>query len=113
MISPHVLRLALHEALQGDLSLEAHLGFHTDIHQNAAVLVPLADAVQIAGAALIIDDKGCDTVAQAFLEHQQATDTTIAILEGADALELNMKIQNLVKADICLRFILLEQLSEC
>ena len=101
------------ELLQGNLSFEAHLSFHADIQEDTALLVPLTDAIEIAGAALIVDDKGRDTVAQAFLEHQQATDTTIAILEGADALELNMKIQNLVKADICLRFVLLEQLSEC
>ena len=105
--------MVLMELLQGDLSFKAHLRFHADIQQDATIIVPLADAVEVSGAALIIDDKGCDTVAQAFLEHQQATDTTIAILEGTDALELNMKIQNLVKADICLRFVLLEQLSEC
>ena len=45
-----MLRLALQEALQGNLSLETHLCFHTDIHQNTAILVPLADAVKITGS---------------------------------------------------------------
>ena len=76
--------------MQGDLSLEAHLGFHTDIHQNTAILVPLADAVQIAGAALIVDDKGRDLVPEAFLEHQQASDATVTIFKGMDALKPNM-----------------------
>ena len=64
-----MLRLALQEALQGDLGLEAHLGFHTDIHQDTAILVPLTDAVQIASAALIVNDEGCNLVPEAFLEH--------------------------------------------
>ena len=69
MISPHVLRLALQKALQGDLSLKAHLGFHADIHQDTAILVPLAEAIQIAGATLIVNDEGCNLVPEAFLEH--------------------------------------------
>ena len=112
MICPHVLRLALQEALQGDLSLEAHLGFHTDIHQDTAILVPLADAVQIAGAALIVDDKRRNLVPEAFLEHQQASDATVAILEGTDALEAYMEIQNLMEADIFLCFVFFEQLVD-
>ena len=112
MISPHVLRLALQEALQGDLSLEAHLGFHTDIHQDTAILVPLADAVQIAGAALIVDDKRRNLVPEAFLEHQQASDATVTILEGADALESDMEIEDLMEADIFLRFVFFEELID-
>lgn len=107
-----MLRLALQKVLQGDLSLEAHLGFHAHIHQNTAVLVPLADAVQIAGAALIIDDKRHDLVPEALLEHQQAPDATIAILEGMDALEPNMEIENLMKADILLCLVFFEQLID-
>ena len=104
----HVLRLALQEALQGDLSLETHLGFHADIHQNTAILVPLADAIQITGAAFIVDDKGRDLVPEAFLEHQQASNAAIAICEGTDALEPNMELKNLMEADVLLSFILFE-----
>ena len=105
--------MVLMELLQGDLGLKAHLSFHADIDQDAAIIVPLTDAVEVAGAALIVDDEGYDIVTEAFLEHQQATDTTVAILEGADTLKLHVEIQNLMEADICLRFVLLEQLSEC
>ena len=104
-----MLRLALQEALQGDLSLETHLGFHTDIHQDTAVLVPLADAIQVAGAALIVDDKGRDFLTEAFFEHEQSSDATVAIFKGADALKSDMEIKNLVKADIFLRFVFFDQ----
>ena len=93
VIRPHVLRLALQEALQGDLSLETHLGFHTDIHQNTAILVPLADAVQIASAALIVYDKGRNLMPQTFLEHDESANTSVSILEGKDLLKANMEIQ--------------------
>jgi len=84
----------------------------TDIHQNTAILVPLADAIQIAGAALIIDDEGGNLVPEAFFEHQHATNAAIAIFKGTDALETDMEIENLMEADIFLRFILLKQLID-
>lgn len=95
-----MLRLALQEALQGDLGLETHLGFHADIHQDTTILVPLTDAVQIAGATFIINDEGRNLVTEAFFEHQQAPNAAIAILEGTDALEADMEIENLMEADI-------------
>lgn len=107
-----MLRLALQEALQGDLCLEAHLGLRAGIHQDAAILVPLADAVQIAGATLIVDDKGRDLVPEAFLEHQQASDAAIAVFKGVDALELHMEVKDFVEADLIMGFILLEQLVD-
>ena len=105
-----MLRLALQETLQGDLGLEAHLGFHTDIHQNTAIFVPLTDAIQISGTFFIVDDEGRDFVPKAFFEHQQASDTTITIFEGTDALEPDMEIQNLVEANILLCFVIFKQL---
>ena len=107
-----MLQLALQKVLQGDLYLETHLGFHTDIHQNTAIFVPLADTVQIAGAALIVDDKGRDFVLEAFLEYQQATDANVSILKRTDVFEPDMEIKNLLETDIFLRFVLLEQLID-
>lgn len=103
-----MLRLALQEALQGDLSLETHLGFHTDIHQNTTILVPLAYAVQIAGAAFIVDDEGSNLVPEAFLENQQTTDAAITIFKGVDTLEADMEIKDFMKADIFLSLVLFE-----
>ena len=104
-----MLRLALQEALQGDLSLETHLGFHTDIHQDTAVLVPLADAIQISGAAFVVDDKGSNTMSEIFFEHEKSANPSVAIFKRVDAFEFHMEIQNLVKADIFLRFVFFNQ----
>ena len=91
------------------MRLKTHLGFHADIHKDAAILVPTADAFQISGAAFVVDDKGSNTVPETFLEHEQAANTTIAVFKWADAFELHMEIQNLVKADIFLRFVFFDQ----
>ena len=107
-----MLRLALQKAPQGDLSLKAHLGFHADIHQDTAILVPLADAVQIAGASLIVDDEGRNLMPQTLLEHQQASDATVAIFKGPDAFEADMEIENLMEADIFLCFVFFEELID-
>ena len=55
---------------EGNLGLKTHLGFHADIHKDTAILVPTADAFQISGAALVVDDKGSNTVPETFLEHE-------------------------------------------
>lgn len=65
-----ILSVALQQSLQGNLSLKTHLGFHADIHKDTAIFVPTADAFQISGAALVVDDKGSDTVPETFLEHE-------------------------------------------
>ena len=104
-----MLRLALQKALQGDLRLEAHLGLHTDIHQNTVILVPLTDTIQIAGAALVVDDKGSNTMSETFFEHEKSANATIAVFKWANTFELYMEIQNLVEADILLRFVFFDQ----
>ena len=104
-----ILRVTLQQSLQSDLCLETHLGFHADIHKDAAILVPTADAFQISGAALVVDDKGSNTMSETFFEHEKAANTTIAVFKWADAFEFHMKIQNLVKADIFLRFVFFDQ----
>ena len=65
-----ILSVALQQSLQGNLGLKTHLGFHADIHKDAAILVPTADAFQISGAALVVDDKGSNTVPETFLEYE-------------------------------------------
>lgn len=104
-----MLRLALQKALQGDLRLEAHLGLHADIHKDTAILVPTADAFQISGAALVVDDKGSNTVSETFFEHEKSANAAVTIFKWADTFELHMEIQNLVKADIFLRFVFFDQ----
>ena len=101
--------LAFQQSLQRNLSLKTHLGFHADIHKDAAILVPTADAFQISGAAFVVDDKGSNTMSETFFEHEKSANPSVAIFKRVDAFEFHMEIQNLVKADIFLRFVLFDQ----
>ena len=49
---------------------------------------------------------------EAFLEHQQASDATVAIFKGTDALEADMEIENLMEADIFPCLIVFKQLID-
>ena len=101
--------LAFQQSLQRNLSLKTHLGFHADIHKDAAILVPTADAFQISGAAFVVDDKGSNTMSEIFFEHEKSANPSVAIFKRVDAFEFHMEIQNLVKADIFLRFVFFNQ----
>ena len=46
-------------------------------------------------------------MAEALLEHQQAADATVAVLKGADALELHVEIQNVLQRNGLLGLVLL------
>lgn len=65
-----ILSVALQQSLQSDLCLETHLGFHADIHKDAAIFIPTADTFQIAGATFIVNNKRSNTVPETFLEHE-------------------------------------------
>lgn len=88
---------------------KTHLSLHADIHKDTAIFIPTPNAVQITGSALVVDDKWYDTMPEAFFEHEQSSDATVAIFKGADALKSDMEIKNLVKADKFLRFVLFDQ----
>ena len=46
--------------------------------------MPLLDAPEVPGSAFIINDEGHDSVAQAFLEHDQSAHAAVAVLEGEE-----------------------------
>ena len=46
----------------------------------------------------ILDNERNNIIFQAFLEHNQAPHTTIAILKWMDTFKLHMKIQNIIKS---------------
>lgn len=104
-----ILSVALQQSLQGNLGLKTHLGFHADIHEDTAIFIPTADTFQISGAAFVVDDKGSNTMSETFFEHEKSANTPVTVFKWADAFELRMEIQNLVKADIFLRFVLFDQ----
>ena len=45
------------------MGFEAALGFHHHFTQDAGIIVPLPDTLQVPAAALIVDDEGHDIVA--------------------------------------------------
>ena len=100
------------EFLELDLSFEAVLGFHHHIYQFVPVGVPFFDAAQIPGAAFIVDNEGHHIVAQAFLEHQQSTNTAISVLEGEDLLEPDMEVQNVIALNLGLLLVGCDQVCQ-
>ena len=58
-------------------------------------MAPLSEASIIEHLQLVCDDKRNDIICQALLEHQQATNTTITVLERMDLLKADMKIENI------------------
>ena len=50
-----------------------------------------------------------DTMSETFFEHEKSANAAVTIFKWADTFELHMEIQNLVKADIFLRFVLFDQ----
>ena len=93
------------ELLKFDLGFEAVLGFHYHVYKFVVVIVPFFDAAEVAGTAFVVDDEWHNIVAQAFFEHQQSTNTAIAVLEGEDLLEPDVEVQNVIALDVGLLFI--------
>ena len=46
--------------------------------------MPFLDAPEVPRPPLVINDKGHDTMAQAFFEHNQSANAAVAIFEGKD-----------------------------
>lgn len=58
---------------------------------------PVGEAAVVEGFEGICDDKGHDVVREAFFEHDETADTAVAILEGVNALECVVEVQNIIK----------------
>ena len=82
----------LGQLLQLNLGIEAALGFHHDFGQDASVIVPFPEAFQVACPALIIQDEGHHIMPQAFLEHDQPSNSTVIVFEGENPLEAHMEV---------------------
>ena len=101
--------MGLHQSLKIGLCLKTQLRLDADVHQNIGIVIPEADAIQIACTAFIVDDERRDIMSQTFLEHDQPSDASVAILVRTDALELHMKIQYVLELYGILCLILLDQ----
>ena len=99
------------EFLEFNLGFEAVLGFHHHIHQFVPVGVPFFNAPEVTGAAFVVDNERHNVVAQTFLEHKQSAHATVAVLEGEDLLEADVKIQNMIPFDFSLALVACDQFS--
>ena len=97
------------ESQQFDLGFKPVLRFHYYVDHLEAIIMPFLDAPEVSGSALIVDDEGHGTVAQAFLEHDQSANTAITVFEGEDLLEPDMEVQDLIPLDFGLVLIVPDQ----
>ena len=70
------------------------LGCEAGVCEIAIHVPPFAEAAIIEELQVVCDDEGNDVISEAFLEHDEATYTSVAILEGMNLLESNMEIKN-------------------
>ena len=70
------------------------LGGETGICEIAINVTPLMKSAIIEHLQIICDDEGNDAICEAFLEHNEATYASIAILEGMNLLEADMEIKD-------------------
>ena len=60
-------------------------------------MTPFVETSVIEHFQIICDDKGDDVISEAFLEHDEAPNTSIAILEGMNLLEAYVEVKNIVE----------------
>lgn len=80
----------LHFTMEAVLCLKGHR------HQRIGIGAPGGNSAVISAPFLIVDDKGIDTVTQAFLQHNQAADPAVIIHKGMNLLKAHMKVQNVL-----------------
>ena len=71
------------------------LGCETGICEVTVNVAPLAEATIIEEFEVVSDNEGDNGVSEAFLEHDKATHASIAILEGMNLLEADVKVENI------------------
>ena len=60
-------------------------------------MAPFTKATIIKKLEVICDDEGDDAISEAFFEHDEATHAPVAILEGMNLLETNMKVEDVLE----------------
>ena len=73
------------------------MGEAAGVAEIAALGFPVLKAAVVEGLQIVRDDEGNNTGSQAFLEKQQAADAAVAVLEGVDALEAVVEVQQIVE----------------
>lgn len=73
------------------------LGGEAGVAEVAGELGPVGEASVVEDLEGICDDKGDNVVREAFFEHDETPDTAVAILEGVNALECVVEVQNIIE----------------
>ena len=84
----------LEERAELHFALEAFLCFEGYGHQWLVIFAPVGNTAVVGASALIADDEWGDAVTQAFLHHDQATNSAVVIFKGMDPLEADMEVQD-------------------
>ena len=73
------------------------LGCEAGICEVAVNVPPFFETSIIEHLEFVCDDKGDNPVCKTFLEHQETSDSAIAVLERVNLLETYMKVKNVLK----------------
>ncbi len=73
------------------------LGGEAGVCEVAIDVAPFLESSIIEQLEFVCDDKGDDAVCETFLEHQQAPNSAIAVLERMNLLEAYMKVKDVLK----------------
>lgn len=76
--------------------LEVVLSGEAGVEEITTNAGPLAKASVVEQFQVIGNDEGHDASRETFLEHDQATDAAIAVLEGVDRLEALMEVDDVL-----------------
>lgn len=89
--------MSFEEFLGLSLVFKNVLGFGAGFEELGAVVGPAADAFEVGGAVFIVDDERRDFVAQALLEEEEASDASVAVIEGMNLLKANVEVEQIGK----------------
>ena len=76
---------------------ELILSQETGVPEVAALGFPVLQAPVVERFQIVRQDEGDDAAAQALLEQQQTANASVAVLEGVDALEAVVEVQQVVE----------------
>ena len=77
------------------------LGGEAGVGEVAVDVAPFVETAVVEELELFGDDEGDDVRREAFFQHHQSADAAIAVLEGVDALELAVEVDDVFEGFLC------------
>ena len=77
------------------------------VKQEALFTVPFGKAAVVEHLMALVDDEGYNVVLEALLQHDQAPDSAVAVLERVNALEAHVEGDDILQRDIGQRIMLI------